>query len=570
MFRTNSLLLMLAFASVSVDRAEAQRPMNTAAKATKSPGENASTPRPVDIQPATVKPAPRPVPRAGQSIKVTEQVRPAFIIDPIVNRIEARRGKSLTMEWGITCEGAPATLEIRPIALTQDENGTIFPNEKVPAPKDLELLTPSSVELQPQERHVIQGRLRVPDTNSTFHTFGLLVRDTGQLKTKTDDAKPDGPRVGIKFITQYLLRCDITVQGVRAESASKLLIESGELIEIDGAPWARVFIKNPTEGPIQFGARTQIRASQEAEARPTFPLIMPVRANLDEPERSIGRILAGARIRMESPLSSPIFPGEYYMESSIVGDNRALVTSGFPIAVQEDDYPAQSIATTLAAPGILVSPSQLELSLQRGGNRTAVLTLQNEGARAATLELVPESADGGELSSIGVRPSLVVLEPATSRKVSITLSSSDDLSQHRYARLRIKTTREGEPAMETSPVTVAAIGRSAGTSNIEVDELTWDESYQPPSFVIDVTNSGSLHWPLEAQLVLGDDETGHPQEIRAGFGKWLLPGTTQRLRFRPPAHLPSGKYTAIMRLNPGANAETIIRQLQFELAGAAP
>ena len=158
--------------------------------------------------------------KPGQaSVKFTEQVRPAFIIEPIVNRIEARRNKTLKLEWAITCEGAASTLDIFTVALTQDENGTIFPNEKVPAPEELELTTPRTVNLALNEKVVIQGRLRVPNTNSTFHTFGIIVRDAGQLKSKANEAQPDGPRVGVKFVTQYLLRCDISVQGVRAESA---------------------------------------------------------------------------------------------------------------------------------------------------------------------------------------------------------------------------------------------------------------------------------------------------------------------------------------------------------------
>ena len=224
MSRTLLALLGLALLSLTLSSdGQAQVAPKPPARANPLPQGAAATPA-------------KPAPKAGPSVKITEQIRPAFSIDPIVNRLTARRGKVLSVEFGITNEGAATSLEIRPVALTQDENGAIFPNEKVPAPRDFELLTPGTVALGSEEKFVIKGRVRVPDTQSTFHTFGLLVRDAGQLKAQPNAEKPDGPRVGIRFVTQYLLRCDISVEGVRSENASKLHIDGGELVEVDGIP----------------------------------------------------------------------------------------------------------------------------------------------------------------------------------------------------------------------------------------------------------------------------------------------------------------------------------------------
>ncbi len=511
-------------------------------------------------------PPAKPAPKNGQSIKITEAVRPAFIIDPIVNRIEARRGKVVDVEFGITGEGAASNLEIQPVALTQDENGTIFANTKVPAPKDLEILTPLTVQLPPNEKFVIKGRLRVPDTQSTFHTFGVLVRDAGQVKSQPNPEKADGPRIGIRFVTQYLLRCDVTVQGVRSENVAKLKIDSAELVEVDGIPVARVYVVNPTEGPIEFGLRTQIRQSEESESRPTFPLGMPVRANLEEPEKYIGRILPGARIRMVSPLNSPIFPGQYYMESSLLGDNHVVSKAGFPIVVTEGDYPAQGIATVQAAPGLLASPSQIELSLQRGGSRAEVLNFENTGSTPLNVEVIAEALDGTPVTWAGVRPNQVALAPGASRKVSVTLTASGDPNGHKYARLRVKSTPLGGTPTDTTPITVAALGRSTAQAILAAGNLIWDTEHGAAAFVVDVKNTGERHMPVEAKLILGDAE-GHPTEIRGGFGVWVLPGSSGPIRFKPPKSLPTGKYTARLFIPTGAGQEPIDQRLEFDYTG---
>ena len=518
-------------------------------------------------QGATPKPAaPAPVlPRNARKITITEEVRPAFVIDPIVNKVETRPGRIVLAEFGITCDSRPSKLEIEPVALTQDENGTIFANTKAPAPEELEIITPLAVDLTPGEKFVIRTRIRVPPTQSTFHTFGILVRDAGQLTPKSNAPKSDGPRLGIRFVTQYLLRCDITVQGVKAESAAKLKVESAELVEVDGVPHARVYVSNPTDGPIEFGMRTQIRRSEESENRPTFPLWMPVRANSNEPEKYVGRILSGARVRMVSPLDSPIFPGQYYMESSILGGNRVLAKTGFPIVVEEGDFPALGIATVEASHGIQVSPAQVELSLQRGGSRAQVVTLENTGSVATEVELVSQTMDGAAADWIAIRPSKLTLLPGTTRKTSISLSSTGDLNTHRYSRLQIKSTpAEGSP-QDSTPVVVAALGRAPlPKTELSAQQMEWDDQAARPSFVVAVSNRGTVHVPIEGMLVLGD-ESAKPYEVRGGFGKWILPGTTEQIRFKVPKNLPPGHYTARLRIPTGTGSDPIDQKLELDL-----
>ena len=75
--------------------------------------------------------------------------------------------------------------------------------------------------------------------------------------------------------------------------------------------------------------------------------------------------------------------------------------------------------------------------------------------------------------------------------------------------------------------------------------------------------------PVEGQLTLGDEQD-RPIDIRGGFGKWILPGATERIRFKPPRSLPNGKYSARMRIWTGETSPPIEKRLEFDYTGAQP
>lgn len=555
MHRTSCLILLFLALSLG-DSAWGQ----TGAAPALQPLPGAAPPKPV---------TPAATPPGQKKITVEAAVRQAFRIDPMVNRIETRPGRIVPFEFGITGDDKPVRLEIQPVALTQDETGAIGPDLKVPAPVELEVQSPPTVDMKPGGQYLIKGRIRVPNTQSTFHTYGILVRDAGQLTNTPKDEASNSPRIGIRFVTQYLLRCDIKVLGTKTESAAKLKVEKAELVDINGAPEARIYVSNPTDGPIEFNLNTQIRHSKDSSPRPSFPLWMPVRANTDVPERYTARVLPGARIRMIAPLDSAIFPGEYYMEAAMMWDNRVLGTHGFPILVQEGDFPASALATVLVAPQIEVSPSQLSLSLQRGGQRTQILELDNAGTRDAELELIPESHDGTPAPWMVVRPDKVKLQAGASRKVSANFAVSGDPNAIRYGRIRVKTHYSDGTTAETASLVVAGLGRAAlPPVEFTAEKLQWDASHVNPAFVIEVKNTGNRHIPIDGIVVLGD-EAARPIELRGGFGKWVLPGTTEKIRFKPPQGLPEGHYTARVILLAGPGTEPVEQRLEIDFVKSA-
>jgi len=251
-----------------------------------------------------------------------------------------------------------------------------------------------------------------------------------------------------------------------------------------------------------------------------------------------------------------------------MSDNRVLAKSGFPIVVTEGDFPAQGIASVLAGPSLLASPSQIELSLQRGGSRAQVLTFQNDGSASTEVEIVPESLDGKPVDWAAVRPDKITLAAGASRKVQVAVTASGDQNSHRYLRLRVKSTPEGGQLAQTSPVTVALVGKSTGAAALAEGDLVWDTEHGTPAFVIDIKNTGSMHMPLEGELLLGNEE-GRPIVVRGGFGKWILPNATERVRFNPPKSMAPGKYTARLRINTGEGEKPIEKRLELNLGGNA-
>ena len=160
-----------------------------------------------------------------------------------------------------------------------------LPDETAPLADAIRLLSPSAVELDTNEKFKIRGRVRVPHSNSKFHSFGMLVKDLGRTVNRATKREPCKSRVGIKFVTQYLLRCDISVIGAPGGNVRRLQILSGELVEVQGNPKARVWISNPTDSFLEFEVRCRIAIPESHARRDHFSLVLPVRASIEGPER---------------------------------------------------------------------------------------------------------------------------------------------------------------------------------------------------------------------------------------------------------------------------------------------
>ena len=506
---------------------------------------------------------------AEREVRVQSTFEPAFRIEPLVQRFEAPRGRRLDFEFTVQTVARATSLRIRPVAMRQEDNGVIMPDEQAPPPAVMHIETPAAVELQPGEKTVIRGWLQVPTTDANFHTFGVLVKDLGSpAERQRPDGDPDGAsRIGVQFITQYLLRCDIAVSNGHPHYVRQLQMERAELLEQSGRPLARVWITNPTDGAIEFSLRAVLNSPRYYSRSRKFPLVLPIRANLSGPERNVARILARSRVRMEEILESTIFPGDHELYVELLDGHRVADKATFPISVRAGDFPAQDVEIVQAGHGVSLEPGQLELSLGRGGKRFLALTADNRGNDPVQVQLVSETLDGQPCDWFTVRPSEFQLAPGRRRTVLVTVGSERDGSQHRYAALRT-VVHPADDSAEPRRLLVSILGTTEDVPQIEAGELQWQPG-DPPAFMVPVRNPGNIHAPLTGTLTLTEPR-GRSITLAAGFGRWLLPGRSEELRFLLKQPLPPGIWELRTEISAGPAVESIRLRQVIQIGPAAP
>lgn len=482
-----------------------------------------------------------------RAVQMQQQIKPAFLIKPLVHRLQGRKGQLIKFEFSIEAHDRPSKLEIRPVAMTQQENGVIMPDEKSVAPTLIRLTSPASVDLTQSEEHIIRGEMRIPTTNAPFLSYGILVREI-----PLNDNKPNGEteeaRVGIRFVTQYLLRVDVDVLGVKGDSVSELQLQDANFVEQDGNCMARLFVNNPTDTAMEFSIDCQLFKNDTQAVGKKFGLVVPVRSGQQPPDRYRARILANTRLRLEEFLPHPVFSGEYKLVASLSHEGRLLRKVDFPIVIKDGDFPAQDANVVRVAQDITVEPPQVELSLRKGGRRIESIAIQNSSLQKIRVKLAPVELQGDFHAALQLRPDEFELPAGQSRKVIVSVDSKREITEHGYAYAELTVSPEVGEAIGTHRVPVALLTNSESLAKLVPGELNWSLSNDRAGFSIPVRNEGLRHVPLAGRLSL-TDEFGRGFVVDAGYGTWLLPGQTETLYFgfrEPP---PPGAYQVQVRLN---------------------
>jgi len=105
-------------------------------------------------------------------------------------------------------------------------NGQILHDEQSEKTDSIRLITPSTMNLIANTPVWIEGVVRMPKGDAKHHSLGILVRDIGISENIKPKFNPDGTQqtqAGIQFITQYVLRLDLSVHGARGEFGNELL-----------------------------------------------------------------------------------------------------------------------------------------------------------------------------------------------------------------------------------------------------------------------------------------------------------------------------------------------------------
>lgn len=485
------------------------------------------------------------------------QIRPAFRVEPIVHRLEARRGEDIPIEFSLLSTGRPTRLLIKPIAITQRENGVIAVDESVPAPDAVRVEGPEIVSMESGADHIIKAHVRVPLVKSTFHSFGILVRDLGlDRDDPRKNANDDSIRFGVKFVTQYLLRADISVLGVQSEDISQLEFQSVELAEEDGRAKLQTFLFNPTDSPMALEVNCQILKKGASEGHALFGLAMPIRLHMPEPENHQIKILPKTRLQLEEFIPHPLAAGEHAAHFTVLDGRRIGKTSVLNFNVDLLDFPAQNTNLVAISEVITAEPAQVELSLARGGKRVVPLKLKNFGNNPVTLKLSAVIADGSLSEYVDVRPDQTTIRPGGTRNVLLMLKSTTDLAEHQYAYLKVDTVNAGQSEEPLEMVKLAMISRSEKQPELQFENMVWDASGSTPALVLPVMNLGGKHVPLHGTMTITSID-GASMKLVAGYGRWLLPGEKDKFRFRFKTLPPAGQYTVNLVIDLGPDLDPI-------------
>jgi hypothetical protein len=502
-------------------------------------------------------------PKPNRNLSITESFEPAFSIEPLSRKLVGRPGDVMPFEFKIESTKDSSNIEVVPIGLRQEISGQILHDESAKQADMLRLTTPTKMSLEANRPVMIQGVVRIPSGDAKHYSLGILVRDTGKGDQLQPQFNPDGSRktqAAITFMTQYVLRLDLTVEGARGEQGRELDIVDTKLVPSEGRPRLQTMVRNPTDTAFEFEIRSRLRSSPSDRSFKQLRMVMPVRASIEDEGRYIGRILPKSQVRLEELLPEAIASGNYEAEVELVVDGRVIKQKVLPMEVDARDYPAQEVLIAQVGSDLLVSPAQVELSQLRGGNRRLTMLLQNKSKSAKTISLKAVGSNKLPIESVLIQPDSVSLPAGGSRKLAVTLkgiAGSDRQSD--YGQIVVDCQTEGRDYHETRDLPLAVLVKKGKGPDISMSPIAWDPFGNYPAFRATLRNEGDTHLPLQGRLTIGD-ESGRRWSSPGGFGKWILPGQSAVIEFRLDNPLNPGDYQVRCEILRGDDSPLVTQQ----------
>lgn len=492
----------------------------------------------------------------GQTVNIQETFQSAFVIEPLVQRLSGRSGTTLSFKFKLESFNRETRIDILPVGLKQELSGRIVVDQsKEVSSNVLRLLTPSSMTLLPGVSSFIEGVVQIPRGDSEFHTLGLLIREAGkenEMKPTFDANGNVQTKAGLQITTQYLLRIDLVVEGVRSDQANQVTFGDVRMSPIQGRPQLNLVATNPTTSAIEFELRARLRRSANDSSFQPLRLNMPIRGDMETEEKFIGRLLPKGRVRMEGLLPEAIASGDYEVDIDLLVSGRSMKKQTFSININSNDFPAQDVIISQAAEGLMIAPAQIELSQTRGGVRRVSVSITNHSTSSKSIDLSAIDASGQQLTGVTIQPSQVSLPPGTNRKLSIIMKGNIGTSvPAEYGSLRIITKSEERDYTESKELPLALIYKNLRATEVSIDPVVWDPGdNQSPRFRTMIRNVGESHLPIDARLSV-NGSSGYREVLHGGFGKWLMPGESMWVNFAVDQPLPPGDYVLRFEMQTG-------------------
>lgn len=511
---------------------------------------------------------------AQERVSLTRSVQPSFRIEPVVQRFRARRGEILPFRFEIQSTGKSMTLDVKAVALRQEDTGVIMHDHHSLPASGVTFTSPTRFDLAAGETLAVTGNVTVPLTKTNFLSFGILVRDSGQLSdeatTPDDNDQTNQTQASVRFVTQYVLRVDVETGSQDTGEMSSLHFESASLIANAGMPWMRAYLVNPTNYALECQVRGRLndasgRESDEAK------LFMPCRAALLDDEKFLVRIMPNSRLRLESPLDGIVQNGDYELSLRVSNGRRVMVHSTFRGHVESSQFGAMATKVASIRNGVSLQPAQLELGRIKDTPRMSTLVLENRTDANQTLSLTPRNHEGQPLRYVLLSSDEFTLRPGRTKTVRAVLRGRASLPWD-WGFVTVDCRSEtGE--IDTYQLPLSLIHQERPETKVTAGELQWAQLDRGNAFTMMVTNSGNGFTPVDGELQLAAQQ-GHPFKLADGFGRWLPPGETAELKFMVPPSIQPGPHQINLRVRARGEEiiaeKTLVIELTDEMLGSVP
>ncbi|WP_276665431.1 hypothetical protein [Rhodopirellula baltica] len=514
--------------------------------------------------------------RDGRRVSIEQRVEQAFRIEPVVQRFKGRRGEVIPFSFTVTSTGKTMQIDVSPIQLRQEESGIILHDEHSPPMEGVKFTTPTRFTLNAGETVELKGKVTIPLAKTNYLSFGLLVRDEGMVDEPTDaDAVGGQTRAAIRYVTQYVLRVDVETGLTNLSSIEQMEIEDAQVVSHEGMPYIRAYVKNPSNFALECRVRAELSHRDSADAsksRSADPvaLFMPSRANLDDDEKYLVRMMPNARLRLEAPLETSLIDGQYDLNLMVSNGRRTMLERTFPQTLLVNSFRALDTRIANLGPGVTLEPAQIELGRVEGTQRMVTLEVKNNSDDDQLIHLVPRDHLGDPMSRLMLSSTKFVLDAGRSKTIRALLRGvSKESSQWGTLDIIRRNLKSPNDVESATSLPLELVHQQRPQLTVAAGPLQWANLTAGNAFVIEVANEGESYAPIQGELLLGRDDGSRPHRLLDGFGRWLAPGQKRELQFHLPAEIDAGRYqirlTVRSRDNLSVEEQVVVLDLTDEM-----
>ncbi|EGF24898.1 hypothetical protein RBWH47_02955 [Rhodopirellula baltica WH47] len=514
--------------------------------------------------------------RDGRRVSIEQRVEQAFRIEPVVQRFKGRRGEVIPFSFTVTSTGKTMQIDVSPIQLRQEESGIILHDEHSPPMEGVKFTTPTRFTLNAGETVELKGKVTIPLAKTNYLSFGLLVRDEGMVDEPTDaDAVGGQTRAAIRYVTQYVLRVDVETGLTNLSSIEQMEIEDAQVVSHEGMPYIRAYVKNPSNFALECRVRAELShrdsagASKSRSADPVA-LFMPSRANLDDDEKYLVRMMPNARLRLEAPLETSLIDGQYDLNLMVSNGRRTMLERTFPQTLLVNSFRALDTRIANLGPGVTLEPAQIELGRVEGTQRMVTLEVKNNSDDDQLIHLVPRDHLGEPMSRLMLSSTKFELDAGRSKTIRALLRGvSKESSQWGTLDIIRRNLKSPNDVESATSLPLELVHQQRPQLTVAAGPLQWANLTDGNAFVIEVANEGEGYAPIQGELLLGRDDGSRPHRLLDGFGRWLAPGQKRELQFHLPAEIDAGRYqirlTVRSRDNLSVEEQVVVLDLTDEM-----